>query len=93
MVAQYFAQLDENNVVINVHCVTAEFMAANPDRYEGIWVETFFDVPGKQYAGINFSYDYQTKNFIAPPSTGPKEPDDPDTELFTPPPAPEQIEN
>jgi hypothetical protein len=32
MVAQYFAQIDENNVVINVHVVTAEFMAANPER-------------------------------------------------------------
>jgi hypothetical protein len=33
MVAQYFAQIDENNIVINVHVVTAEFMAANPERY------------------------------------------------------------
>jgi hypothetical protein len=29
----YFAQLDENNVVSTVHVVTAEFMAANPERY------------------------------------------------------------
>jgi hypothetical protein len=47
MSAQYFAQLDDNNIVINVHVVTAEFMAANPDRYTGVWVETFFDTEAK----------------------------------------------
>jgi hypothetical protein len=66
MSAQYFAQLNENNVVINVHVVTAEFMAENPDRYAGTWVETFVDRPDKQYAGINFIYDYNTQNFVAP---------------------------
>jgi len=76
MTAQYFAQLDENNVVINVHVVTAEFMAANPDRYLGVWVETFVDNPNKQYAGLNFTYDYNTQNFIAPPSLMPIEPID-----------------
>ena len=68
MSAQYFAQLDENNVVTNVHCVTAEFMAANPDRYLGVWVETFFDTDGKTYAGVGWTYDYNTENFIAPPA-------------------------
>jgi hypothetical protein len=67
MVAQYFAQIDGNNIVVNVHVVTAEFMAANPERYTGTWVETFFDVPNKTYAGIGFTYDYATQNFIAPP--------------------------
>ena len=64
---QYFAQLDTNNLVISVHVVTAEFMAANPERYTGTWVETFFNDPNKTYAGINFTYDYTTQNFIAPP--------------------------
>jgi hypothetical protein len=41
MVAQYFAQLDENNVVINVHVVTAEFMAANPERYKVFGLKHF----------------------------------------------------
>ncbi len=67
MLAQYFAQLDENNVVINVHVVTAEFMAANPDRYQGVWVETFVDNPNKQYAGVGFTYDYDTQDFTPPP--------------------------
>jgi hypothetical protein len=66
MVAQYFAQLDDNNIVINVHVVTAEFMAANPQRYTGIWIETFFDTDGKTYAGIGFTYDYDTQDFIPP---------------------------
>ena len=68
MNAQYFAQLDENNVVINVHVVTAEFMAENPERYPGVWVETFFDNPNKTYAGIGWTYDYNTQDFTAPPS-------------------------
>jgi hypothetical protein len=66
MVAQYFAQLNAENIVIDVHCVTAEFMAENPERYTGVWVETFFDAPNKQYAGIGFIYDEDTENFVAP---------------------------
>lgn len=66
MTAQYFAQLDDNNVVTHVAVVTAEFMAENPDRYPGRWVETFFDVPGKTYAGIDFIYNEDTKDFSAP---------------------------
>jgi len=66
MAIQYFAQIDENNVVINVHVVTAEFMAANPERYTGTWVETFFDTPNKTYAGIGYTYNYETQDFTAP---------------------------
>ena len=73
MEAQYFAQIDANNVVINVHVVTAEFMAENPDRYTGTWVETFFDTPNKTYAGVGYTYDETTQDFIAPPTI---EPDD-----------------
>jgi hypothetical protein len=71
MVAQYFAQLDENNVVINVHVVTAEFMTANPDRYQGTWVETFVDNPNKQYAGIGYTYDADLNEFVPPPPIEP----------------------
>jgi len=66
MEAQYFAQINENNKVITVHVVTAEFMAANPDRYTGTWVETFYDTVGKTYAGIDFIYDYETQDFAPP---------------------------
>ena len=66
MTTQYFAQLNENNVVISVHVVTAEFMAENPERYPGTWVETFFDDPNKRYAGVGLIYDFDTKDFFAP---------------------------
>lgn len=74
MVAQYFAQLDENNVVTKVAVVQREFLEANPERYTGTWVETFFDTEGKQYAGIGFIYDEATQDFVAPPSPEPIEP-------------------
>jgi hypothetical protein len=66
MSAQYFAQLDENNVVITVKVVTAEFMAANPERYPGVWVETFVDTAGKTYAGVGYIYNYETEDFEPP---------------------------
>ena len=68
MVAQYFAQIDDNDIVINVAVVTSEFMAANPERYEGVWVETFIGTE-KTYAGIGYTYDYVTQDFLAPPNT------------------------
>ena len=71
MNAQYFAQLDDNNIVISVHCVTAEFMAQNPERYLGTWVETFTDNPNKIYAGIGFTYNFETENFFVPTYVGP----------------------
>lgn len=67
MDAQYFAQLDDNNKVIHVAVVTAEFMAANPQRYPGRWVETFFDTPDKTYAGIGYTYSEEDEDFTAPP--------------------------
>ena len=67
MVAQYFAQIDDNNIVTKVAVVQREFLEANPDRYTGTWVETFFDTEGKTYAGIGFTYDYDTQDFTPPP--------------------------
>lgn len=67
MERQYFAQLNDDNVVITVHVVTAEFMAENPERYLGVWVETFYDTPNKTYAGVGYTYDETTQDFIAPP--------------------------
>ena len=66
MSAQYFAQIDDNNVVIHVAVVQREFLEANPQRYTGRWVETFFDIAGKTYAGIGFTYDEATEDFVAP---------------------------
>ena len=64
MSAQYFAQIDDNNVVTLVHVVKQEFLEANPERYTGTWVETFFDTAGKTYAGIGYSWN--GTDFVAP---------------------------
>ena len=66
MVAQYFAQIDANNVVTKVAVVQQDFLEANPERYTGVWVETFFDTAGKTYAGIGYTYDEATQDFVAP---------------------------
>ena len=66
MSAQYFAQIDDNNVVTHVAVVQQEFLEANPQRYTGCWVETFFDTAGKTYAGIGYTYSYETQDFTAP---------------------------
>ena len=63
----YFAYIDENNIVVSVHVVTQAFIDANPERYEGTWVETFIDVEGKTYAGIGYTYDPELDDFVAPP--------------------------
>jgi hypothetical protein len=66
MVAQYFAQINENNIVTSVHVVQQEFLEANPQRYTGTWVETFFDTAGKTYAGVGYTYSYDTQDFTPP---------------------------
>ncbi len=73
MSAQYFAQIDANNVVTAVHVVQQDFLEANPDRYTGTWVETFIGVEGKTYAGIGYIYDPATQDFTAPPAPAPIE--------------------
>ena len=62
---QYFAQITDG-IVTNVAVVTAEFMAANPERYPGEWIETFFDTAGKTYAGVG--YTWNGTDFVAPPA-------------------------
>jgi hypothetical protein len=65
-IAQYFAQINDENVVIDVAVVTKQFMQANPERYPGTWVETFLDVLGKTYAGVGYTYDPITQDFTEP---------------------------
>jgi len=72
--SQYFAQINDDNVVTDVRVVTREFLEANPDRYPGRWVETFYDAPNKQYAGLGFIYNEETENFEAPPAPEPINP-------------------
>jgi len=59
----YFAQVTDG-VVTKVAVVSAEFMAANPDRYPGEWIQTFIGVEGKTYAGIG--YTWNGTDFVAP---------------------------
>jgi hypothetical protein len=68
---QYFAQIDESNIVIDIAVVHRDFLEANPDRYSGTWVETFFNLPNKTYAGIGYTYDLLTQDFIAPVDVAP----------------------
>jgi hypothetical protein len=66
MTTQYFAQINANNVVTRIAVVTKQFLDANPERYPGTWVETFYSTTGKTYASIGDTYDYETENFIQP---------------------------
>jgi hypothetical protein len=66
MSAQYFVQIDDNNVVIHVAVVQREFLESNPQRYQGRWVETFFDTPGKTYAGVGYEYLEDEQDFRSP---------------------------
>jgi hypothetical protein len=66
-IPQYFAQIDENNICLQVAVVTRLFLEQNPDRYPGTWVETFVNLPGKTYAGPSFIYDPVAKDFTTPP--------------------------
>lgn len=53
---QYFARIVDG-VVVDVRVTSVQFMAANPDRYPGEWIETFIGVEGKTYAGIGFTWN------------------------------------
>ena len=59
----YFAQVTDG-IVTDVRVVSADFMAANPDRYPGTWVETFIGVEGKTYAGLG--YTWNGTDFVPP---------------------------
>ena len=66
MSIQYFALINDQNIVIQVEVVTAEYIAENPSVYTGNWVETFIDNPDKTYAGIGYTYDAASNDFTAP---------------------------
>ena len=65
----YFAQIDEENIVIDVRVVSAEYMAENPDLYVGEWIQTYIGVAGKTYAAIG--YTWNGTDFVAPPVINP----------------------
>jgi hypothetical protein len=65
-VEQYFAEIDNNDVVVNIHVVTQQFLDDNPKRYPGVYVETFINLPNKTYAAIGYSYDRANNDFVPP---------------------------
>ena len=59
----YFAELDDNNMVLQVIVADRSVIAARP----GTWVETAMDGSlRKNYAGIGHTYDKTRDAFISP---------------------------
>jgi hypothetical protein len=82
----YFAKLDENNVVLEVHSVANEALDPQNEETSGIafltnllgynnWKQTSFNGRMRfNYAGISYTYDADADAFIAPkPNCGHKE--------------------
>lgn len=64
----YYAQIVDDivtNVIVVNDDITngAEFAH---DLLGGVWIETYADTSGKNYAGIGYTYDAVNNNFIAP---------------------------
>ena len=79
----YFAELDENNIVLRVISVNNEITTQNAEEQEqlginfcknlfgGIWLQTSFNGKiRKNYAGVGFVYDADRDAFIAPKPQG-----------------------
>jgi len=74
----HFAKLDENNLVIAVHCVDNNALDSQNEEISGIqfltllhnytlWIQASYNHNiRKQYPGIGFSYDAVNDVFIAP---------------------------
>ena len=70
----YYAELDANNVVIQVitGVPPTELIEGTPatewySNFTGsTCVPTFIDAPNKTYAGIGYTYSYETQDFTAP---------------------------
>ena len=61
--ARYFAEL-KDNIVQRV--IVADNQAWCEANLGGVWVETFMDTPGHNYAGIGYTYHADRTNFAAP---------------------------
>jgi hypothetical protein len=69
----YWAELDTNNIVVEV--ITGVDEATIEGIPTGEWygnftgfpcVQTFIDDPNKTYAGIGYTYSYDTQDFTSP---------------------------
>jgi len=71
----YYAELDANNIVTQVitGVPPTELIEGIPaaewyNNFTGVTcVPTYMNEPNKTYAGIGYTYDYQTKDFVPPP--------------------------
>lgn len=64
----YYAQI-VNDIVTEVIVVNDDVPAGAQfahNLFGGVWVETYIDTAGKNYASIGYTYDATNKNFIAP---------------------------
>ena len=64
----YFAQIVDD-IVIEVIVVNDEINDGAQfahDLFGGVWIETYMNTAGKNYAGIGYTYDATNNNFIAP---------------------------
>jgi len=73
----YFAELDNNNVVLRVVVVSNDFVPSDEHIDGETWCINFFKTPNwkqtsynhnfrKQYAGIGYTYDSEKNKFISP---------------------------
>lgn len=68
--AQYFAEIDQNNVVKRVIVADQNFIDSGVVGDPKNWVETSMDGSfRKNYAGIGYTYDDKLDAFIAPKPT------------------------
>ena len=70
----YYAQIVDNIVteVIVVDDDIVDGAQFCQDLIGGKWVQTFMDDPNKNYAGVGYTYDSATNNFIPPPQPAPE---------------------
>lgn len=61
--AGYFAELQNNIVQKVVNSETKEWCET---ALGGEWVQTYYNTPGKNYAGIGFTYIPEKDNFCTP---------------------------
>jgi len=64
----YYAQIVDNIVteVIVVNDDVPDGAQFCHDTFGGQWVQTYMNNPAKTYAGIGYTYDPITQDFIAP---------------------------
>jgi len=73
----HFAQIDDNNIVVNVIVAEQDFINSGAVGDPSMWIQTSYntfagihknggDPLRKNYAGIGYSYDAQRDAFISP---------------------------